>query len=151
MEGVFMTTHGINFTKAGRIFVAALAITLFTGAVTGCGVKTEEQEAQEHVDKANAAIGKVNSIRLALMIEGVYTSDIDSLKTKCKGASSLDLKQWRNKLRSLMYQVEIIKAEKDQKNVKSGPSDSQLYGIKAMAGTDLEIIEAEMRDRGDIK
>lgn len=42
-----MTTNGNIFTKAGRIFVVAIALTLFAGAVTGCG-KTEEQEAEEH-------------------------------------------------------------------------------------------------------
>jgi hypothetical protein len=60
MEGVFMTTKGNIFTKAGRIFVVAAALTLFAGTVTGCGKKTEKEEAESRTRPMKLLVRLIN-------------------------------------------------------------------------------------------
>jgi hypothetical protein len=111
--------------------------------------KKDRKRRSRIANKANEAIGQVNKLLKELNSEEVFNTT--TLEDKCKDASSITLKQWRNKLRSLMYQCEVIKAEKDQENVVGGPSDFQLKSIKSTAAESLEFVEAEMRSRGDIK
>lgn len=93
----------------------------------------------------------MRSLITDLSYDGVFDEDTTTLTEKTAAATDSQLVEWRSKLKSLIAQYAIVKAEKDQKNVIGGPSDFQLETVANAARDSLSVVESEMRKRNLIK